>query len=230
VSETSITTTAPSRWPVTRSWSRPGSFGARASERLQRIAREVEDHAEQLVRIGIDAQRALDRADPAHVGVGRQAQRLAHLLDQRFEHHRPAVRRRLLHLAVGERRLAERDRALERAHQLGREALHVRIGHAGEPVGEQLRRGQHVAQVVVDLRHREAERGEMALLLQHRGEVALHRAELALRDADLVVAPGRHDHARRIFRRVAERHHVGGQPVHRVHEQIEQREINQRSR
>ena len=68
----------------------------------------------------------------------------------------------------------------------------------------------------------------MALLLQHRGEVALHRAELALRDADLVAALGRHDDARGIFRRLAERHHVGGQPVHRAHEQIEQREIDQR--
>src|SRR5690242_20999692 len=54
----------------------------------------------------------------------------------------------------------------------------VRVGQAEQAVGDQLRRGEQVAQVVVDLRHREPERREVALLLQHRGKVALHRAEL----------------------------------------------------
>ena len=57
-----------------------------------------------------------------------------------------------------------------------------------QPLGEQLRGGEQVAQVVVDLGDREPERGEMALLLQHRGEIALHGGELALGGADLVAA------------------------------------------
>ena len=49
VSDTSITTTAPSRRPVTRIWSRPGSLGGAALERLHGVAREVEQDAEQLL-------------------------------------------------------------------------------------------------------------------------------------------------------------------------------------
>ena len=47
---------------------------------------------------------------------------------------------------------------------------------------------EQIAQIVVDLRHREPERREMALLLQHRGEIALHAGELALGQAHLVLA------------------------------------------
>ena len=104
----------------------------------------------------------------------------------------------------------------------------MRIGDLRQPLGEQLRRGQQVAQVVVDLRHRKAERGEMALLLQHRGEVALHGGELALGRADLVAAVRRRNDARGILRVGAERHHVGGHAPHRPHEQQMQREIDER--
>ena len=73
-------------------------------------------------------------------------------------------------------------------HQLRRETLHAGIGDFGEPVGEQLRRGEQIAQIVIDLRHREPEAGEPVLLMQHRGELDLHGRELALGGADLVVA------------------------------------------
>ena len=52
-----------------------------ALQRLHGIARQVEQHAEQLVRIGVDHQAALDRADPADRPVGLEPERLAHLLD-----------------------------------------------------------------------------------------------------------------------------------------------------
>ena len=74
-------------------------------------------------------------------------------------------------------------------HQLRRETLHAGIGDFGEPVGEQLRRSEQVAQVVIDLGHREPEPGEPALLMQHRGELGLHGGEFALGGADLVDAP-----------------------------------------
>ena len=70
VSDTSITTTAPSRRPVMRIWSRPGSFGRAASSACTRVAGEIEEDAEQLVGVGIDHEPALDRADPAHRRVG----------------------------------------------------------------------------------------------------------------------------------------------------------------
>ena len=57
-----------------------------------------------------------------------------------------------------------------------------------QAVAEQLRGGQHVAQLVVDLAHREAELGEAALLAQLVGEHPLHARERLLGDADLVVA------------------------------------------
>ena len=73
VSDTSITATAPSRRPVMRTWSRPGILGVAALERLHRVAREVEQDAEELVGIGVDHEAALDRADPAHRRARRRA-------------------------------------------------------------------------------------------------------------------------------------------------------------
>ena len=159
---------------------------------------------------------------------GESSSELAHLLHQRFERDLAAVRRRLLRAAVGQRRLAERDGALERAHQLRREALHLLVLRAREPVGEQLRGREQVAQVVVDLRHREAQRREPGLLLQQCSELALHIGKLALGGADLVLPAGGGDDARGIFRIGAEPHHVGGDPVQRPHEQIVQRQVDQR--
>ena len=57
-----------------------GIAGVAALQRLHRIAREIEQDAEQLVGIGVDHQPALDRADPADRRVGRKLERLAHLL------------------------------------------------------------------------------------------------------------------------------------------------------
>ena len=139
-----------------------------------------------------------------------------------------AVGRGLLRAAIGQRRLAERDGALQRAHQLRRKALHPRIGHAGELVRQQLRGRQQIAQIVVDLGDREAERGEPALLMQHRHQVALHVGQFALGDADLVAALARHDDPRRAFRVFVEADQARGQPPHRPHEQIMQRQIDQR--
>ena len=123
--------------------------------------------------------------------------------------------------------MAERDRALERAHQLGREALHFRIGQGRQLIGKQLRRRQQIAQVVIDLRHRQTERRQPAFLMQHGGELALHGGELLFRRADFIAAAGFGNDARRIFRIGAERDHVRGDPPHRPHQQVMQREEHQ---
>ena len=56
------------------------------------------------------------------------------------------------------------DRAVEGRDQLRHEALHGRIGNGDETVGNQLRVGEHVAKIVVDLRDGHAELGEAVLL------------------------------------------------------------------
>ena len=61
--------------------------------------------------------------------------------------------------AIGQRRLTETDRAIERGDELGREPLDERIVGIREAVGQKLRRGKHVAHVVIDLGNRESERG-----------------------------------------------------------------------
>ncbi len=63
----------------------------------------------------------------------------------------------------------------------------------------QLRGGQQVAQIVVDLGHRKAKGGKPTLLMQHRNQVALHVGQFALRDADLVAALAGHDDERAEF-------------------------------
>ena len=120
-------------------------------------------------------------ADPGDRGIGGKPCGFADLGHHRLDQDHAAVGRGLLGAAIGQRRLAERDGALQRAHQLRRKALHPRIGHAGELVGQQLRGRQQVAQIVVDLGDRKAERGEPALLMQHRHQIALHVATIRAR-------------------------------------------------
>ena len=57
-----------------------------------------------------------------------------------------------------------------------------------EAVGQELRRRQHVAQLMVDLADREPELGEAPLLAQLVRERRLHLRERALGEADLVGA------------------------------------------
>ena len=123
--------------------------------------------------------------------------------------------------------MAERDRPLQRTHQLRREALHPRVGHAGKLIRQQLRGGEQVAQIVIDLRNCETERGEPALLMQHGHEIALHVCELALSNTDLVGARARHDDARNALGIFVEADKAGCQATHRPDKQEMQGEIDQ---
>ena len=156
-----------------------------------------------------------------------EAERVGDVVDQAVERDQPAGRRRLAGAAIGERRLAVGDGAVEGGDQLRREALDGRVGQAAEAVGEELRRGEHVAEVVVDLRDGEAEIGEVALLAQRPLEVALHGGEMLLGDADLVAAAARDDDAGRVLRRLGEGDHVLGQTAHRPDEQAVEAEIEE---
>ena len=137
-----------------------------------------------------------------------EAEAVGDLVDQAVEPDQAAGGRRLAGAAIGERRLGEGDGAVERGDQLRREALDGRVGQAAEPVGEELRRGEHVPEVVIDLRHREAEIGEVTLLGERRLEVALHAGEMLLGDADLVAPAARHDDPARVLGRRGEGDHV----------------------
>ena len=92
VSDTSITTTAPSRRPVMRTWSRPGSRAARLSSACTALRARLSRIRNSCSWIGVDHEPALDRADPADLPAGVEAERLAHLLDQPARARSPAGR------------------------------------------------------------------------------------------------------------------------------------------
>src|SRR5207247_7881304 len=95
----------------------PRVLGVARLERLHRVAREIEQDAEELVGIGVHREATLDGGDPTHPPFDIEPQRLAYVLDQRLERDQAAIRRRLLYPAIGQRRLAKRDGALERHHE-----------------------------------------------------------------------------------------------------------------
>ena len=74
------------------------------------------------------------------------------------------------------------------AMSFGAKRCTVGSGLRCQPVGQELRVRQHVAQVVIDLAHGQAERREPALLVQQLGQLGLHVRQLALGRADLVAA------------------------------------------
>ncbi len=145
-----------------------------------------------------------------------------------FKQQQLAPRRRFLGAAKAQRVVAEVDGAVERGDELGRKALHGRIGDGRQAIRQELGVGQHAAQVVVDLAHREAELRQPRLLQQRTGELPLHLAQLALGDADLVVAAGGHDDALRILGILPELHHGARDAHHRTHQQPAEREVDER--
>ena len=197
-------------------------------DRLQGVAGEIAQYAEELVAVGIDAQPIADLDRPVDGAFARQAEAVADLIDERPQRQQLAPGRRLLGAAEFQRAVGERDGAAERGDQLRREALHRRVGQAAQPVRDQLRVGQHVAQVVVDLADGEPERGEPALLLQGLRQLLLHVRELALGGADLVLALRGHDDAAGVLRVLAEAQHVAGNAHHRLHQQAVEGEVDER--
>src|SRR6478752_10078353 len=97
-------------------------------QRLCRITRDIDEDAEQLIVIRLDGETAFYSHDPADRHIKTDSERLVHLFDQRFDLDCFALGRRLLRAPVRESRLAERDRAFESPHELGCEALYLRIG------------------------------------------------------------------------------------------------------
>ena len=129
-----------------------------------------------------------------------------------------------------ERPLAEVDRARQRADQLRRRPPHRRVGARLDPVGDELRRRQQVAQVVADLGHRAAEPRQPLLLPERRGQPHLEVVERRLRLAQLARAALRRDDPARVLRIVAVGRHMLDHPPDRPHDQPLHREKEQRRR
>src|SRR5437868_3154507 len=103
-----------------------------AFQRLLRVAHQIEQHAEQLIWVSVDGEPTFDRADPGDRGIRAYSCGFPNLRDNGLDRHHAAIGRCLLRAAIGQRRLAKGDGALQRAHQLRRKALDPRIGHAGD--------------------------------------------------------------------------------------------------
>ena len=88
-----------------------------------------------------------------------------------------------------------------------------------KPVRRQLRGGEDVAQIVLDLGDRSAQRRQMLALLQRLAQLRLHRREHALGLADLVGARARLDDALRIVGPLLKAHHRLRHALHRPHEE-----------
>src|SRR5262245_23735309 len=73
--------------------------------------------------------------------------------------------RALLRPAIAKRIGRERNSAVECIHETRRDTLHDRIVDAGKSFGSNLGAGQNVAEIVLNLCHRETERCEPRLLL-----------------------------------------------------------------
>ena len=195
-------------------------------DRLARIAQEVDQDAVQLLGIGAEARVRPDRGHETHAfasqaGVlGRGLQRRQHV--QGLE-----LRRGLLALAVGQHVLGQVNGAVQRPLQPRHRLGDLGIARLGQAFGGDLGAGQHVAQVVVDLGHRLAQRRQPGARPQRLAQVGLHAVQLGLGAADLVAAPGRLDVGGRIVRVGPEPLHRLGDPLHRPHQERVQREIDE---
>ncbi len=143
-------------------------------QRLHRVAAKIAQHPIELVAVGVDLESLLDVDGPIEI-LARQPEAVADLGDQRGERKALAPRRHFMRLAEIERAGAQPDGAVERGDQLRHQALHGRVLDRDQSVGQELRARQHVAQIVADLAHRQAERGEPVPLRQGLGELLLHR-------------------------------------------------------
>ena len=155
---------------------------------------------------------------------------VADIVDQAAEGKALSDRRAFLGLAEGQGVGAERNRPVDGGDQDRRRPADAGILARAQPVRNQMRGGEHIAQVMTDLGDRGTQRRQMGLLAKRRSEILLHRREFALGGADLVAAIAGLDHAGGAFRGLAEGHHGGGDAAHRQHQKDVKGEIDQTRR
>ncbi len=126
-----------------------------------------------------------------------------------------SIWRRLARLAVAQRLGAQPDGAIQRADQLGCEPLNGRIFKHRKPVRDQLRMGQQIAKIMIDLADGEAQLRQPALLFEQVLKLALHLRQFTFRTADFISPVGRRHHDIGQLRTGGKKHHVFGDPLHR---------------
>ena len=204
----------------------PGGRGNGFRARFPGIAGQIREDAEQLLPVAFHRDSGPDAVGPGHAPAG-DARRIVDQLRQRDR-----LKEKLGTAGACEVHdaRAEADRPVERAHQGGDRLAHTGVAAFAEAVGDKLCRGQHVAQVVVDLRHAFADRCQMRAVAERGMKPALHPGKLALGHADLVAARGRRVDAALVFGVRAEPHHRLGQPAHRAdHEPVQGQKDRRRS-
>ena len=163
---------------------------------LHRVAAEVGEDPEQLLGIGVDLEIRIDIVDEFDAAAFVDSEHALHFVDQLAKAQAAAGGRRFLRTAIGEHALRIGHGAVESAHESGRERLDGGVLHRAQAIGHELRRGQDVAHVVIDLGDREAKIGQMLLFAERLAQMLLHAGEFPLGNADLVGAIlGHHDAA-----------------------------------
>ncbi len=181
-----------------------------------------------MVGVGLQHQRGRDVIVPG--GLAFRRHRIGGSLVQRLvKRDRPAHRRGFFGAAEFQRLLAQADAAPDGAHQPFAHRAHTRVLIAGEIVGDELGAGQDIAQVMIDLGDRPAERRQPFALLESLADIILHRGQRDLGLADLVAAAGRANGLGGIFRVALKPRHRRRQPPHRAHEHIEECHIDERA-
>ena len=137
-------------------------------DRLDRVAAEVEEDAEQLLAVGRDGQAVVDGVAPAHPGLLGQPQRDPDFEDDVAKLERQALGHRLLGATITQGTAAQANRAVHGAHHDRADAPDLGVVTRHQPVRHQLRGRQDVAQVMVDFTDRRAQRGEPGLLRKRR--------------------------------------------------------------
>ncbi len=178
------------------------------AERLGGVGDEVREDAEELIAVGLDLQGQRQVVAPAPAlavtGHGRGAG-----IEERPQRHPGAAQLRRFAAGEGEGLGAEPGRPLQRLEQPRHHALDLGIVAGVEAVGQQHRRGEDVAEVVVDLADRRPQRREPLALPQRVAHAPLHTAHLALDDAEFVAAGGVADERVGVVRILAKGHHRG---------------------
>jgi hypothetical protein len=105
--------------------------------------------------------------------------------------------------------------------------MHGPVAAPVQPVRQELRRREHVPQLVIDLADRQAELRQTALLAQFVRQGHLHPGEGLLREPDLIHAIRRRDHPRSILRIGGKFRNVARQPPHGAHDHPLQGEVEE---
>jgi site-specific DNA recombinase len=191
---------------------------------------QVDQHPAHLACIDLHHQRVIDfiaEVDQRIAGGFRLEGRILH---QPPEGNAGKARRGRGFTAIVEHRLGKADRAIQGVHQARRQPLHLGVIKRCHLIRKQLCRCQRIAQIMIDLGHRQAEIGQVPALAQHGKEITLHFGQLALQNADLVAPPRRIQDKRRILRSLAESQHIAGHAQHRIDEQPADQHIKNKSR